>query len=201
MQPFQCFSYSGSGNAVIAEEALQLWQLSSSSSSAFVVQQQQQLSFYSSAAAAAQQIAALQPCSSQPCSLAALQPRSHAASQPCSHAALQPCSLAAVQPRSPAALQPLAAPSISRAAPIICHAAPIISLAALQPCSPFHQPCNPAAAVNSLAASKQRCSCAAIHSPAALLPTSVRQDTLIRLQIPSVMPALQLHCIEFQASA
>ena len=42
MQPFQLFSYSGNGNAAMAEETLQLWQLSSSL--AFTAQQQQQLS-------------------------------------------------------------------------------------------------------------------------------------------------------------
>ena len=52
MQPFQLFSRSGSGNAAMAEAALQLWQLSISL--AFTAQQQQQLSCYSSAAPAAQ---------------------------------------------------------------------------------------------------------------------------------------------------
>ena len=119
MQPFQLFSYSSSGNAAMAEAALQLWQLSSSL--AFTAQQQQQLSCYSSAAPAAQQVAAIPAqIAMQPCSHAAVQPCSRAGLQQCSHAAMQPpikalqlCSLAAAMTSHATKISHLAAPGSS----------------------------------------------------------------------------------------
>jgi len=85
LQPFQLFSYSGSGNAAIAEAGMQLWQIGSGCSSAVTAQLHHQRSNL-------QSYQLRQPCSSnqQPCSRAAV--------QPCSRAAMQPCSLAAMQP-------------------------------------------------------------------------------------------------------
>jgi len=127
MQPFQLFSYSGSGNAAMAEAALQLWQLSSSL--AFTAQRQQQLS-------------KLQQSSSD----------SHAAMQPCSHAAVQPCSLAA-HIISHAALQQcsLAAQIISHAAPTISLATLQLQSTALQRYSLTAPICTQSIALCSLA--------------------------------------------------
>ena len=103
MQPFQLFSYDGSGIAALAAAALQLCQ--HSSSSAVTAQLHQQHSCYSTAAPAAQRLQ--QSRLRQPCraiSFAAQTPTT--ALQPCSLAALQPCSLAAMQPCSRSAVQP-----------------------------------------------------------------------------------------------
>jgi hypothetical protein len=125
LQPFQLFSYSGSGNAAIAEAGMQLWQIGSGCSSAVTAQLHHQRSNL-------QSYQLRQPCSSnqQPCSRAAVQPCSHAALQPCSHAAIMN-SLAATT-NSLAALQP--------------------PQTALQPCSLDYQLCSHAVVINSLAA-------------------------------------------------
>ena len=99
MQPFQLFSYDGSGIAALAAAALQLCQHSSSSA----VAAQQQLSCCSTAAPAAQRLQQLRL--RQPCRAISFAAQTPTALQPCSLAALQPCSLAAVQPCSRAAVQ------------------------------------------------------------------------------------------------
>ena len=130
MQPFQLFSYDGSGIAALAAAALQLCQHSSSSA----VAAQQQLSCYSTAAPAAQRLQQSrlrQPCraisSAAQTPTTALQPCSRAAMQPCSHAAVQPCS---VQPCSSSTQKQTAMQPCSRAALQYKH-----QHRSLQPCS------------------------------------------------------------------